>query len=136
VIKRLHHIGIVVDDLEEGKRFLGEVLGLSLVTEREVPQRRRRTAFYKCGEVEIEIILDLDAPAKQRSLDGAAARIEHIALEVDNVEETVKELAPRGVRIGEGGLVQIGSRLNAWTEPASTDGVMYQLTGAIPQSAR
>ena len=31
MINRLNHVGVVVADLQEAKRFLGEVLGLELV---------------------------------------------------------------------------------------------------------
>jgi methylmalonyl-CoA/ethylmalonyl-CoA epimerase len=124
---RIHHVGIVVDDLEEAKRFVGSVLGLELQRELDVPQLKRRVAFYRCGEVEIELIDDLDLAARQSSLAGATARIEHVALEVDDMEASLQRLAVSGVRIDARGILSVGSRLNAWTQPGTTDGVMYQL---------
>jgi methylmalonyl-CoA/ethylmalonyl-CoA epimerase len=132
LIKRLHHVGIVVDDLEEAKRFVGEVLGLTFLRQVDVPQRHRRTAWYRCGEVDIELIDDLQAESRAVALDGATARVEHVALEVADVAAAVSSLAAFGVRIGPGGVVQIGTRLNAWTDPKTTDGVMYQLVAEVP----
>lgn len=129
-IKRLDHVGIVVDDLDEAKRFVGGILGLQLIREREVPERKRRTASYQCGDVEIELIVDLDPEQKERSLDGAPARIEHVGLDVGDMEATIASLAAAGVRM-RGAPLQRGSRLNAWTDPATTDGVVYQISGEL-----
>jgi methylmalonyl-CoA/ethylmalonyl-CoA epimerase len=128
VINRLNHIGVVVEDLEEAKRFLGAVLGLELVLEREVPARRRSTAYFAAGEVEIELIEDLDPEAKARTLAGATAVIEHISFEVDDVARTARILAGHGVRLRGDGIVRTGDRDNAWTEPSTSGGVMYQLS--------
>ena len=92
MLKRLDHVGIVVDDLGEAKRLLGQTLGLRLARELEVPARMRRVAFFQCGDAEIEVIEDLNAEAKALALDGASARIEHVAVEVDGVESVLTAL--------------------------------------------
>jgi methylmalonyl-CoA/ethylmalonyl-CoA epimerase len=127
VINRLNHVGVVVADLQEAKRFLGEVLGLELVLERDVPAKRRSTAYFAAGGVEIELIEDLDPEAKARTLGGAAAVIEHISFDVDDLARTVESLAAKGVRLRDE-IVRVGTRDNAWTEPATSGGVMYQLS--------
>jgi methylmalonyl-CoA/ethylmalonyl-CoA epimerase len=128
VINRLNHVGVVVADLQEAKRFLGEVLGLELVLERDVPAKRRSTAYFAAGGVEIELIEDLDTEAKARTLGGAAAVIEHISFDVDDLARTVESLAANGVRLRDDEIVHVGTRDNAWTEPATSGGVMYQLS--------
>jgi methylmalonyl-CoA/ethylmalonyl-CoA epimerase len=128
VINRLNHVGVVVADLQEAKRFLGEVLGLELVLERDVPAKQRSTAYFAAGGVEIELIEDVDPGAKARTLGGAAAVIEHISFDVDDLAGTVESLAANGVRLRDGEIVRVGTRDNAWTEPATSGGVMYQLS--------
>jgi methylmalonyl-CoA/ethylmalonyl-CoA epimerase len=128
VINRLNHVGVVVTDIEEAKRFLAEVLGLELVLEREVPARQRSTAYFAAGNVEIELIEDHDPEAKARTLGGATAIIEHISFDVDDVAETAKTLASRGVRLRGDEIVRVGTRDNAWTDPSTSGGVMYQLS--------
>jgi len=124
--KRLHHVGILVDDFRAAKTLLGETLGLRLSREMEVPARSRRVAFFECGEAEIELIEDLDLKARERNLGGSTARIEHVAIEVDNVQTTLDELGAAGVRPDRNGLVRSGTRVNAWTEPRTTSGIMFQ----------
>ena len=128
MINRLNHVGVVVADLQEAKRFLGEVLGLELVLERDVPAKQRSTAYFAAGGVEIELIEDLDPDAKARTLAGKAAVIEHISFDVDDLAGTVESLAANGVRLRDGEIVRVGTRDNAWTEPATSGGVMYQLS--------
>ncbi len=127
MLKRLDHVGIVVDDLSDAKRLLGQTLGLRLVRELEVPARMRRVAFFQCGDAEIEVIEDLNAEAKARALDGANARIEHVAVEVDGVDSVLTALESLGVKADSRGILRVGSRLNAWTDPSTTDGIMFQL---------
>jgi methylmalonyl-CoA/ethylmalonyl-CoA epimerase len=133
MIKRLDHVGIVVDDLDDAKRFLSGILGLHLVQEMDVPPLARRVAFFRCGDASIEVIEDLDPESKARGLDGAKARIEHVALEVDNVDGELESLGGLGVKANSLGVVSIGMRRHVWTDPHSTDGVMYQLFSRVDE---
>lgn len=132
MVKRLDHVGIVVDDLTDAKRLLGETLGLSLVRELDVPELSRRVAFFQCGDARIEVIEDLDAKAKARVLDGATARIEHIAVEVEAVDSALAALGALGVRADSHGILRVGTRVNAWTDPSTTDGIVFQLLSESP----
>ncbi len=132
MIKRLDHVGIVVDDLAEAKRFLSQVLGLRLVRELEVPPLARRVAFFQCGDAELEVIEDENPESKAQALSGRTARIEHIALEVDSVGSVSAALAGLGVQIDGHGILHVGSRLNAWTDPSTTDGIVFQLLSPAP----
>lgn len=121
--KRVDHIGVVVDSLDEAKAFLGEKVGLELVRELDVAHLQRRVAFFQCGAVQIEVI-EPYGPDRERALGGGKARIEHIAVEVDDVRGALEGL---GLRADERGLVEIGALETAWTDADSSDGVVYQL---------
>lgn len=131
MINRLNHVGVLVSDLEDAKRFLSDVLGLELRLERAVPALRRNTAFFGAGEVEIELIEPLDLSEKARVLGQAAAMIEHIALDVNDLVRAVETLAVHGVQIRGDGIVRVGGRDHAWTEPSTSAGIMYQLSADI-----
>jgi len=125
MLKRLDHVGVIVDDLEEARRFL-EGMGLELVRTIEAPDLGRRGAFYRCGDSQIEVIQDDDATVRSRRLEGRTARIEHIAIEVEDLAGTLAALEGLGVRSDSRGVVRVGTRNNVWTEPETSDGVMYQ----------
>lgn len=126
------HIGVVVDDLDEAKGFLGETLGLSLEREAEMEALGLKAAFYRCGPVMIEAVelVSPDSPFRPLA-DGAKARIDHIAVEVDDARAVMGELRGSGVEsldVGAGDdPLEIGGNLSYWTAPDTSDGVTYQL---------
>src|SRR2546429_9501649 len=67
-LKRIHHVGVAVSDLARARRLLGETLGLPLV--RESDGGNPSVAFYRCGEVEIELLEYQRPEDRAASLDG------------------------------------------------------------------
>jgi methylmalonyl-CoA/ethylmalonyl-CoA epimerase len=132
MLKRIDHIGVLVDDLDEARRFLGGTLGLPETRTVDATPIKRRGVFFKCGDAEIEVIEDLDPAVRQQKLGGRKAVIEHIAIQVDDLPETHRALAGLGIRADATGQVQIGPRLHFWTDPDTTDGVVYQFLAEAP----
>ena len=134
VLKRIDHVGVIVDNLDEAKRFLAN-MGMRFDRDLVVPGRLR-AAFYTCGETQIEVI-EIDEPAERaRRLGDAAARIEHVALEVDSLSATLEALRGLGVETTTSAPMAVGANLNFWTKADTCDGVQYQLIekGAAPTS--
>ncbi len=128
MFRRIDHIGVIVDDLAEARRWLAEVFGLPLGRTVDLPEGKIRGEFYTCGGVDIEIIQIGDPEMRRRRLgDGTQARIEHIAVEVDDLNAALDHLAGLGVKTTAPNPRQVGDTLNAWTAEDTTGGVSYQL---------
>jgi methylmalonyl-CoA/ethylmalonyl-CoA epimerase len=125
MFRRIDHIGIVVRDLESARDALGVTFGLEVQRELAVPGRPDRSVFYRCGEIDIELIEVTDPDDRERRLGGAVARIEHIAFEVPDLEAAIAHLAQAGVETTPP--VHLVDRINSWTVPETSGGVMYQL---------
>jgi catechol 2,3-dioxygenase-like lactoylglutathione lyase family enzyme len=128
LFQRIDHIGVIVADLGEQKRWLGDVFGLPVTRELDFPQTKLKAAFYGVDGVDIEVI-QLDDPETRRKRlgeGGHRARIEHIAVEVSDIQAVLRKLAPLGVRTTEPEPRKIGDRLNVWTVAETTGGVSYQ----------
>ena len=125
MLKRIDHIGVIVDDLEEAQAFLGG-MGMEFDRDLQFPGRLK-AAFYRCGDTQIEVIEITDAGERESRLRGEKARIEHIAIEVDELASTMKALEGLGVRTKSPEPLKIGNNLNIWTTEESGDGVSYQL---------
>ncbi len=137
MFRRIDHIGVVVADLKEAGRWLGETFGLPLRRTLEFPDRGIRAAFYGCGGVDIEVIEITDPEARRQRLgEGERARIEHIAVEVGNLEAALAPLAALGVRTTAKEPRRIGDSRHMWTVADSTGGVSYQLIERGPESRR
>jgi methylmalonyl-CoA/ethylmalonyl-CoA epimerase len=125
VLKRIDHVGVIVDDLEEAKRFLSD-MGLRFDRDLVIPGRLR-AAFYACGETQIEVI-EVDEPSERgRRLGDDRARIEHVAFEVDSLSTTLEALRGLGVETTTPDPMPVGANLNYWTQAETCDGVQYQL---------
>lgn len=128
MFKRIDHVGIVVDDLIRAKKFM-ESLGLTFEYERELPERNVKAAFYRCGDGRIELIEPTTKEARARRLgQGARARIEHIAVEVnDDIVAAIEVARGLGVDFITPHPVPIDGNLNIFTKPDSSEGIQFQL---------
>jgi methylmalonyl-CoA/ethylmalonyl-CoA epimerase len=123
-VRRIDHVGVIVDDLDDAARLLGDGLGLERTT--TVDRDDLRLAFFRCGDVSIEIIELLDPALRRERLgDGAQARIEHIAFEVGDLGDALAALSALGVEPNAPPL-RSGTRTMVWTDPATSDDIMFQ----------
>ena len=132
-IRGLDHVGVMVADLDQASAFLAGTLGLELDREAEVPALDVRARFYRCGPVTIEIFEPTDPAVAAAALGGAAAKLEHIAIRVESLPETLSELGERGVRFLHDEPVVTGPNLSAYTEPTTSAGMIFQLFAPKPE---
>jgi methylmalonyl-CoA/ethylmalonyl-CoA epimerase len=130
-LKRIDHIGVVVDDLERVSGFLRDVLGLQLSRTLDDPERRVRANFFRCGDVDIELVELGDPAAREQRLGQSTARVEHIAIEVDDIAATAGQLGERGVRMNTDEPVRGAPTLSYWSLPQTSGGIMLQLLQRI-----
>jgi methylmalonyl-CoA/ethylmalonyl-CoA epimerase len=125
-LMRVHHIGVAVADLGQAKELLGEKLGLPLVREGQGSGAVPSTAFYRCGEVEIEL-LEHERPEDRAVWLGGdnPGRIEHIAIEVDDLATTLQALEALGVMASPPRPGPLG--VSARTHAETTSGIVLQI---------
>ena len=126
-IRGVDHVGVMVADLEAAGAFLADTLGLELAREGEVPALGVKTRFYTCGPVTIEVFQPTDPAVADRELNGAPAKVEHIAIRVESLEATIAELGEKGVGFLHDAPVETGPNMSAYTDPATAAGIMFQL---------
>jgi methylmalonyl-CoA/ethylmalonyl-CoA epimerase len=129
---RIDHVGVVVADMEAHVAQL-EALGLSLGRTNENDESFAR--YYPCGDPSVELIDVRDPAARARRLpEGERARIEHIAFEVDDLEEVRDLLQARGVAVSWPPFPS-GTAQMIWTDGESSGGVRYQFLVRPPGGA-
>jgi Glyoxalase-like domain len=122
-LRRIDHVGIVVRGLADPAGLLG-ALGLELARSNRNDESTGH--YYPCGDASIELIEVHDDEARARRLpDGAEAVIEHIAIEVDDLDAVHRTLTARGVDVTWPPFPS-GDATMIWTDAATSGGVQYQ----------
>jgi len=128
-ILKIDHIGIAVENMDNGKNFWSDILGLSFEGDETVAEQKVKTAFFPVGESEVELL-------ESTSPDGPIAKfiekkgegIQHIAFRVENIESALAELKAKGVRlIDETPRKGAGGAKIAFLHPKATSGVLVEL---------
>ena len=98
MFNRIHHVAIICSDYSRSKHFYVEILGLKVVREIYREARKSFKLDLQVGDqYQIELFSFSDPPARPSRPEARGLR--HIAFEVDDVEETAKILATRGVAV-------------------------------------
>ena len=124
------HIGIAVADLEAGKRLYGEVFGLDLVFEEEVPSERVRVAAFDGGGMKLELLAstDPDGPIG-RFVAKRGEGIHHVCYRVDDVAAVLARLRAEGLRtLDETPRPGAGGCQVAFIHPKSAGGVLVEIS--------
>jgi methylmalonyl-CoA/ethylmalonyl-CoA epimerase len=100
MIKKVSHIGIAVNNLDEIMKVYQEQLGLKVEEIEEVEDQKVRVAMIPVGESRIELLESTHPEGPiAKSIERRGEGLHHIALEVDNIEETLEDLKKAGVRL-------------------------------------
>ncbi|MFW5989724.1 MAG: methylmalonyl-CoA epimerase [Desulfosudaceae bacterium] len=128
-ILKIDHLGIAVNSIDEGKNFWTDVLGLEFEGTETVAAQKVTTAFLPVGESEVELLesTDPDGPVAKH-IEKKGQGIQHVAFQVENLDEALAELKEKGVRlIDETPRDGAGGARIAFLHPRATSGVLVEL---------
>jgi methylmalonyl-CoA/ethylmalonyl-CoA epimerase len=129
MIKRIDHIAIAVNDMDEAARFYTDTLKLDLSGVEVVTEQKTKVGFLKIGESNVELVQPAsdDSPLV-KFLETRGPGIHHICLEVRDIEKEVEELKKLGVRmIDETPRPGAHNTKVAFIHPKSSGGVLIEL---------
>ena len=97
-IKRIDHIAIVVEDLQNALGFWQQALGLTLEHVEEVPEQLSEIAFLPAGGSEVELVRPTTGDSGiARYLQKRGPGIHHICFEVEDIDAEYERLRGEGV---------------------------------------
>jgi catechol 2,3-dioxygenase-like lactoylglutathione lyase family enzyme len=130
--KRIDHVGVVVNDLDAATQLLHEVFGV--VPDRSIEREDLKARFFAIGDGSIEL-LDVREPEARRARLGdesVKARIEHIAIEVEDLDQTLKLLTALGIET-TGPPREGAGALSVWTQAPTSGGIGFQFLQRLPE---
>ena len=127
---KINHLGIAVESIDAALQFWRDGLGLELKEIEVVEDQGVRVAMLPIGENRIEL---LEATGGETPVGKFLAKrgpgIHHLCVEVADIHTQLATLKARGIRlIDETPRVGAGGALVAFIHPASTGGVLLELT--------
>ncbi len=134
MIKKIHHVGIVVESLERAYRFWRDALGLPLVREAEIADQGVRAALLAAGDSEIELLEPTRGDTGvARFLTKRGEGLHHLCLETPNVDADLAVLKAQNVALLDQVPRQGLAGRIAFLNPSACGGVLVEL--ATPPSA-
>ena len=92
MISKVEHIGIMVSDLDRSIAFYRDVLGLEFVE--RLKNNATEIAFFKVGDVQIELVKGSSAPYEKT--DGI---VNHLTFTVMDLDAALQMLKDKGVEL-------------------------------------
>jgi methylmalonyl-CoA/ethylmalonyl-CoA epimerase len=126
---KIDHLGIATKGIDEALKFWQDALGLENVHAEEVEEQKVRVAMLPIGETRIELLeaTSEDSPIA-KFVEKRGGGIHHIAVEVENIEESLAKLKTEGARlIDEKPRIGAEGCLIAFVHPSSANGVLLEL---------
>ncbi|HEY48467.1 MAG TPA: methylmalonyl-CoA epimerase [Dehalococcoidia bacterium] len=132
MIKKLDHVSIVVNNLDEGLKTYENLLGVKASHIEEVPDQGIKAAMLMLGDVEIELIEPTTADSGvAKFLEKKGEGVHHMCFEVDDVDKELESLAARGVElIDKQGRKGLAGKIG-FLHPRSTRGVLVELAQKV-----
>ena len=129
MIKKIDHVAIAVKELAEGTR-IWEDMGFHIEYE-TVEDQKVKIGMIHLGDSRIEILepLDEDSPIS-KFLEKRGEGLHHLAVQVDDIENTLKELKSKGYRlIDEKPRIGAGGKKIAFVHPKSSKVLLELVEG-------
>ena len=116
MLKRIHHVAIIVSDYPKSRAFYVDKLGFEVVRENYRPARRDYKLDLRLGDAELEIFGIPQSP--ERPSYPEARGLRHLAFQVDDVDLAVEGLKARGIECEDVRLDEFtGKRMTFFKDP-------------------
>jgi methylmalonyl-CoA/ethylmalonyl-CoA epimerase len=133
-MRRIHHVGIVVNRLADAYGFYRDTLGLPLVKEVTIPDQHVRAALLGAGESEVELLEPLDpSSGVGRYLARHGEGLHHLCFDTPDIVKTLTSLKEMRVELLDPSPRPGLAGQIAFVHPKACCGVLVEL--ATPSAA-
>ena len=128
---KIHHVAVIVRDVEESLGFWRDMLGLPVELVLPIEHDRVTIAFLAVGESKVELVQPTDdTTGVARFLASKGEGFHHVCFEVDNIAETLMRLEMDGLELIDTVARKGAEGPVAFIHPRSCHGVLVELIEA------
>jgi methylmalonyl-CoA epimerase len=125
---RVHHVAVVVADLDRALVLWRDMLGLPVELVLPIETDRVTIAFLPVGESKVELVMPTDdTTGVARFLASRGEGFHHVCFEVDNLAETLLRLEMDGIELIDTAPRKGAEGPVAFLHPRSCHGVLVEL---------
>ena len=100
MLRKIHHIGIVVRDIESAYAFYRDTLSLPVHKEDTLPDQGVKAALLKIGDSEIELLEPIEpGTGVARFLENKGEGLHHLCFETDDIEQELEATKAKGIAV-------------------------------------
>jgi len=130
-IGKIHHVAVIVRDLDAALDLYRDKLGLSVETVMPIPYDRVTIGFLPVGEVKIELVQpDDDTTGAAKFLQAKGEGFHHVCFEVPDIQAALDKLAAGGLLLIDKAPRKGAEGPVAFVHPKSCHGVLVELIEA------
>jgi methylmalonyl-CoA/ethylmalonyl-CoA epimerase len=127
-IKKIDHIAIVVESLEDALGVYRDALGMTVTDVREMPEQDVKMAFLPTGDSEIELLEPMHEDSGiGKYLAKRGEGLHHVCLEVDDIDATLADLKAKGAQLIDETPKRGAYGRIAFIHPKGAHGVLVEL---------
>ena len=132
-MRKIEHIGIAVQNIEESNKVFAKIFGKENYKSEIVESEGVVTSFFQVGENKLELVsaTKLDSPIA-KYLEKNREGMHHIAFDVEDIEQEMKRLKNEGIRLlNESPKEGADNKIICFLHPQDTNGVLIELCQQI-----
>ena len=100
MLKKIHHVGVVVPSLDEAMAFWRDTLGLHLTKSMVVQDQGVKAALLQAGEAEIELLEPINQEnGVGKFLAKRGGGLHHVCFETDDVARELEAARGKGIQL-------------------------------------
>jgi methylmalonyl-CoA/ethylmalonyl-CoA epimerase len=127
MLRRIHHVGVVVPSLDEGLRFWRDVLGMRLTKSATIEDQGVRAALLEVGGSEIELLEPLSPEGGVgRFLARRGGGLHHVCFETDDVARELAAAKNKGIQLIDQKPREGLAGMICFLHPKATRGVLVE----------
>ncbi len=100
MLKKIHHVGVVVPNLDEAMTLWRDTLGLHLTKSMVVQDQGVKAALLQAGETEIELLEPINPEnGVGKFLAKRGGGLHHVCFETEDVEKELEGAKRKGIQL-------------------------------------